>query len=225
MNLSHGSAWMPRVTPFFALKLMLFCTGWKSAGSPSAVIFAFCQFSLNQPRLSPCTGKSKTSNLGMFVSVTLSSFSNSIVFQAFRCNHMLHAHMGCPVHGATHTDTGLGPSISLRWRPSPAPTTVGCPHTTALWRADRIRNRCGSAPNRALGCPVHGATHTDTGLGPSISLRWRPSPAPTTVGCPHTTALWRADRIRNRCGSAPNRARCAAWWRRSRNGGHGPGGP
>ena len=77
MYLSHGSAWMPRVTPFFALKLMLFCTGPKS-GRPSAVIFARCQFSLNQPRLSPCTGRSNTSSPGTFVSSTLKSFSKSI---------------------------------------------------------------------------------------------------------------------------------------------------
>ena len=67
---------MPRVTPFVALKLMLFCTGPKS-GRPNAVIFARCQFSLNQPRLSPCTGRSNTKSPGMFVSVTFSSFSKS----------------------------------------------------------------------------------------------------------------------------------------------------
>ena len=77
MYLSHGSAWIPRVTPFFALNEMLFCTGPKS-GRPSAVIFARCQFSLNQPRLSPCTGRSNTIRPGMFVLSTFSSFSKSM---------------------------------------------------------------------------------------------------------------------------------------------------
>jgi len=76
MNLSQGSAWIPRVTPRLALKLMLFCTGWKS-GRPSSVILARCQFSLNQPRLSPCTGRSKTKSPGMLVLLTFSSFSKS----------------------------------------------------------------------------------------------------------------------------------------------------
>ncbi len=57
MNLSQGSAWMPRVVPAFSLNEMLFCTGRKS-GRPSATIFSRCQFSLNQPRLSPWTGRS-----------------------------------------------------------------------------------------------------------------------------------------------------------------------
>ena len=57
MNLSHGSAWMPRVVPAFSLNEMLFCTGRKS-GRPRATIFSRCQFSLNQPRLSPWTGRS-----------------------------------------------------------------------------------------------------------------------------------------------------------------------
>ena len=57
MNLSHGSAWMPRVVPADSLKEMLFWTGEKS-GSPRASIFSRCQFSLNQPRLSPWTGRS-----------------------------------------------------------------------------------------------------------------------------------------------------------------------
>ena len=62
---------------FFALNEMLFCTGPKS-GRPSAVIFARCQFSLNQPRLSPCTGRSNTIRPGMFVLSTFSSFSKSM---------------------------------------------------------------------------------------------------------------------------------------------------
>jgi hypothetical protein len=62
-HLSHGSAWMPRVVPTASLKEMLFCTGPKS-GRPSAVIFSRCQFSLNQPRASPCTGRSKTTSPG-----------------------------------------------------------------------------------------------------------------------------------------------------------------
>ena len=86
MYLSHGSAWMPRVTPFFALKLMLFCTGPKS-GRPRLVCFARCQFSLNQPRLSPCTGRSNTSSPGMFVSSTLRSFSKSIKSIFPVCSH------------------------------------------------------------------------------------------------------------------------------------------
>jgi hypothetical protein len=56
-NLSHGSAWIPLVVPALSLKEMLFCTGPKS-GSPAAIIFSRCQFSLNQPRLSPYTGRS-----------------------------------------------------------------------------------------------------------------------------------------------------------------------
>ena len=52
MNLSHGSAWMPRVVPRESLNEMLFCTGPKS-GIPAATIFSRCQFSLNHPRLSP----------------------------------------------------------------------------------------------------------------------------------------------------------------------------
>ena len=55
-NLSHGSVWMPRVAPRRALKETLFCTGPKS-GSPSAVIFSRCQFSLNQPRVSSWTSR------------------------------------------------------------------------------------------------------------------------------------------------------------------------
>ena len=45
---------------------------------PEGDLLARCQFSLNQPRLSPCTGRSKTMSPGMLVLVTLSSFSNSI---------------------------------------------------------------------------------------------------------------------------------------------------
>ena len=76
MYLSQGSAWMPRVTPRSALKDMLFCTGPRS-GSPSAHIFSRCQFSLNQPRASPCTGRSNTSIPGMFVVRAVSSLPNS----------------------------------------------------------------------------------------------------------------------------------------------------
>ena len=55
-SLSQGSACMPRVTPAWELWDMLFWTGPKS-GMPRAVIFSRCQFSLNQPRLSPCRGR------------------------------------------------------------------------------------------------------------------------------------------------------------------------
>ena len=65
-NLSHGSVWMPRVAPRAALKEMLFCTGPKS-GSPRATIFSRCQFSLNQPRASPCSGSRTTSRPGIGV--------------------------------------------------------------------------------------------------------------------------------------------------------------
>ena len=64
MNLSHGSVWMPRVAPREALKEMLFCTGPKS-GSPRATIFSRCQFSLNHPRASPCSGIRTTSRPGI----------------------------------------------------------------------------------------------------------------------------------------------------------------
>lgn len=45
---------------------------------PSAVILARCQFSLNQPRESPWTARSTTVSPSMPVSVTASSFSNSM---------------------------------------------------------------------------------------------------------------------------------------------------
>src|SRR5699024_1268705 len=61
---------MPRVTPTAWLKEMLFCTGPKS-GSPAASIVSRCQFSLNQPRSSPCSGRSTTSSPGMGVSWTV----------------------------------------------------------------------------------------------------------------------------------------------------------
>src|SRR5262245_51405371 len=72
MNLSHGSVCTPRVTPRRALWATLCCTGPKS-GSPSAVIFARCQFSLNQPRLSSCSGSRTTSSPGIEVFSTDSS--------------------------------------------------------------------------------------------------------------------------------------------------------
>src|SRR6478736_5982457 len=50
-NLSHGSVWMPRVTPRSELNDTLFCTGPKS-GRPTASIFSRCQFSLKNPRSS-----------------------------------------------------------------------------------------------------------------------------------------------------------------------------
>ena len=68
-SLSQGSAWMPRVAPARVLNDMLFCTGPKS-GRPSPTILARCQFSLNQPRLSPRTSRSITSSPGMSVGVT-----------------------------------------------------------------------------------------------------------------------------------------------------------
>ena len=77
---SRPSRWRctcPTVRRGYLASLMLFCTGPKS-GRPSSSIFARCQFSLNQPRLSPCTGRSNTSKPGMFVSVTFSFFSKSI---------------------------------------------------------------------------------------------------------------------------------------------------
>ena len=70
--LSQGSACRPRVAPLEVLKDMLFCTGPKS-GRPSAVILARCQFSLNQPRLSPGMGRVRTSIPGMGVCCTVSS--------------------------------------------------------------------------------------------------------------------------------------------------------
>ena len=70
--LSQGSAWIPRVVPTEALKEMLFCTGPKS-GSPAATIFSRCQFSLNQPRASPCTGSWTSSSPGICVVVMVSS--------------------------------------------------------------------------------------------------------------------------------------------------------
>ena len=45
---------------------------------PNAVILARCQFSLNQPRESPWTARSTTVRPSMPVSVTASSFSNSM---------------------------------------------------------------------------------------------------------------------------------------------------
>jgi hypothetical protein len=66
-SLSHGSAWMPRVAPREALNETLFCTGPKS-GSPSAVIFSRCQFSLNQPRASSRTSRRTTSSPGIGLS-------------------------------------------------------------------------------------------------------------------------------------------------------------
>src|SRR6478609_3000688 len=78
MNLSHGSAWMPRVVPAFSLKEMLFCTGWKS-GRPRATIFSRCQFSLNQPRLSPWTGSVSRRTPGMGVSAIVRSLATELL--------------------------------------------------------------------------------------------------------------------------------------------------
>ena len=60
---------MPRVTPRRALNDMFCCTGPKS-GSPAATMVRRCQFSLNQPRLSPRTSKSTRSRPGMSVVLT-----------------------------------------------------------------------------------------------------------------------------------------------------------
>src|SRR5690606_36251439 len=79
-HLSHGSAWMPRVVPTAALNEMLFCTGPKS-GRPAATIFSRCQFSLNHPRLSPCTGSSHSTSPGMPVSWDESGLLNSVTFR------------------------------------------------------------------------------------------------------------------------------------------------
>ena len=59
---------MPRVVPTASLNETLFCTGPKS-GNPAAIIFSRCQFSLNQPRLSPWTGKSHITNPGIGVAL------------------------------------------------------------------------------------------------------------------------------------------------------------
>ncbi len=74
--MSHGSAWMPRVAPARVLNDMLFCTGPKS-GSPRSTILRRCQFSLNQPRLSPRTSRLITSNPGIDVSSTLECLPRS----------------------------------------------------------------------------------------------------------------------------------------------------
>src|SRR5690606_26679617 len=76
-HLSHGSAWMPRVVPTASLNETLFCTGPKS-GRPAATIFSRCQFSLNQPRLSPWTGRSHRTRPGMPVSWDARALSNSV---------------------------------------------------------------------------------------------------------------------------------------------------
>ena len=57
---------MPRVAPTRLLNDMLFCTGTKS-GKPRSTIFWRCQFSLNQPRLSPRISREMTSNPGIEV--------------------------------------------------------------------------------------------------------------------------------------------------------------
>ncbi len=72
-NLSQGSAWIPRVVPTASLNDTLFCTGPKS-GNPAATIFSRCQFSLNQPRLSPWTGRSHSVSPGMGVALACSAF-------------------------------------------------------------------------------------------------------------------------------------------------------
>ena len=68
-SLSHGSAWMPRVTPRRVLNDIFCCTGPKS-GRPAATIVRRCQFSLNQPRLSPRTSRSTRNRPGMLVVLT-----------------------------------------------------------------------------------------------------------------------------------------------------------
>ena len=65
-NLSHGSVWMPRVTPRSALKETLFWTGPKS-GRPIASIFSRCQFSLKNPRESSRRSSRTTTRPGIGV--------------------------------------------------------------------------------------------------------------------------------------------------------------
>ncbi len=71
-SLSHGSAWMPRVTPRRTLK-ETFCWTGRRSGRPRPVIFSRCQFSLNQPRESSWSGSRITSSPGIGVSSTVRS--------------------------------------------------------------------------------------------------------------------------------------------------------
>ena len=73
------------------------------------VIFSRCQFSLNQPRASPCTGRSKTTRPGIGVSVRVESL----------------AELASPVTDPSRRRT-------LRRRPSRAPTRPRCRGTTAI---------------------------------------------------------------------------------------------
>ena len=72
MYLSHGSAWMPRVTPTSALNATLFWTISKG-GKPWASSFARWNPSLNQPRPSECTTSSIRSRPGIEVASTLTT--------------------------------------------------------------------------------------------------------------------------------------------------------
>ncbi len=81
-NLSHGSVWIPRVAPRWALKATLFCTGPKS-GRPSATIFSRCQFSLNQPRASSRTSRRSTTRPGIGVVSRASSPTRHCPFAAY----------------------------------------------------------------------------------------------------------------------------------------------
>ena len=162
MYLSHGSAWMPRVTPFFALNEMLFCTGPKS-GRPKAVCFARCQFSLNHPRLSPCTGRSNTTRPGMFVPSAFSSFSKSISSlhhhqkteampgpRRLRARRASRGRQGTePRHPRTARLTGPDACNGPRSRPSRAPTTRGSRCTIRSSVSGRTRNPYASASSRA----------------------------------------------------------------------------
>ena len=75
--LSTYIGFMAAVTPAEALKDTLFCTGPKS-GSPAATIFSRCQFSLNQPRLSPWTGSSQMVSPGIVVERADNAFPYSV---------------------------------------------------------------------------------------------------------------------------------------------------
>ena len=81
MYLSQGSACKPRKT-FLRENEMLFCnlpSAKKLSGKPRGSIFLFLKFSLNQPRLSPRTGISNSSNLGSLQSCGLLILSRKIV--------------------------------------------------------------------------------------------------------------------------------------------------
>ena len=161
---------------------MLFCTGPKS-GRPRSVCFARCQFSLNHPRLSPCTGRSNTTRPGMFVSTALKSFSKSITHSILKKHQNTggnrHARTRVPHvdgRGKEHNSAPLarprGPGLTgpaacnaPRSRPWPAPTRHGSRYTIRSSARGPIRSPYASESNPAR-CAAWSSRSRNGGRGP-----------------------------------------------------------